>query len=143
MQIAHELAKQNIAKTIEKRVNKFNLKAKDRNFKLGDKVYMNIPQIGKGIARKLAIKWRGPMRIEKQIGKVTFVVKEINGHKTHIVHANRLTLVSRKSESSEVANDFIEEEVTALDKDLPIEPKNKQQRVLENLKIKQHSMTNG
>ena len=92
MQVAHEIAKTNIEKSIHARCDKHNAKKLRKEFQLGDLVYLYTPAVpGKRImARKFYSKWSGPYRIIEKRGPVTFKIKEVNGKKEHMVHADRL-----------------------------------------------------
>ena len=93
LQIDHEKAKKSIQDTIDKRSENFNQKKTRTEFRLGDKVYLHSPVVrNKDITRKLQPKWRGPYRIIEKKGPVTFKIREINGRKEEMVHANRLKI---------------------------------------------------
>ena len=56
--------------------NYYNAHAQAHHFEEGDLVYYYKPSSAeRGITSKLAYKWTGPYRITKQIGDVTFVLK--------------------------------------------------------------------
>lgn len=92
MQISHELAKENLAKSIESRYAKHNSRKLKREFQLGDLVFMKIVVPTKGnLAAKFQPKWKGPFRIIEKKGPVTFKIKELSGRTEHMIHAERLT----------------------------------------------------
>ena len=59
-------------------------------FNIGDIVLMQKPLTKVGLAQKLHRPYVGDFRIIKKIGKVNYVIQELNGTKTHIVHVNRI-----------------------------------------------------
>lgn len=82
--------RENLKTARDKQTYQYNKKSKDRNFYLGQLVYLHDPAIGTGLSKKLTKPWKGPYRIIEIKGPVTYRVKKLNSHKEVIVHANRL-----------------------------------------------------
>lgn len=115
MQTAHEVARNTLYESAERRAQQFNKKAKVRSFDLGDRVYLYTPHIrDKHMSKKLCASWSGPYRIIKQLGPVTFVIKEINGRKEQTVHMNRLRHAKGNEDVRYKEN---QEEVTKMESD--------------------------
>ncbi|KAG5881342.1 hypothetical protein JTB14_020592 [Gonioctena quinquepunctata] len=63
MKIAHRNAIHTIEATTDRVHGKFNTKAKELRFAIGDRVYLYQPAIQAGLTSKLTNKWIGPYRI--------------------------------------------------------------------------------
>ena len=73
----------------------YDLRAKPRSFKVGDKVLLLLPTD----SNKLLLQWRGPFEIVEVLNRVHYLVN-VNGY-IHTYHANILRLyVERKTEAS-------------------------------------------
>lgn len=60
LQQAHEIAKQNLDNTVTKRCERFNKRARNRDFCAGDRVFLHTPAIrGRNLATKFYPKWSG------------------------------------------------------------------------------------
>lgn len=90
LQLAYEMAKENLERNASNQVVQYNKKAKEVTLAPGDKVLLYNSAVMVGTSKKLAKPWTGPYRILEKIGNVTFYVQEIGTRKTQIVHANRL-----------------------------------------------------
>ena len=94
LQITHDIAKQNLEDKQAKQKTLYDEKAKEPEFKLGDKVLLqnNIQEIGK--SRKLSPKYKGPYQIVKIGPPFTYLLMDINTQvvQTSYVNANRLKL---------------------------------------------------
>lgn len=73
-----------------KRIVQYNKKTKERNYQLGDLVYLKdmAPVVGK--SKKLTKTWMGPYRVIEKVGPVTYRIKRVGGRDNQVVHANRL-----------------------------------------------------
>ena len=74
--ILQQMAHKNQMEAAGRQWNYYNAHAQAHHFEEGDLVYYYKPSSAeRGITSKLAYKWTGPYRITKQIGDVTFVLK--------------------------------------------------------------------
>ena len=75
-QLAHE--NQMLAAKQQKKFH--DAKAEAHKFKVGDTVWFHKPsQAERGVTSKLAFKWSGPYTVSKEIGPVTFILKDKDG----------------------------------------------------------------
>lgn len=93
LQIAHDIARETLKEAAFRRKRHYDKGTEGALFRVGDRVYVEQPQGGVGLARKLSPKWRGPYRVIEQLSPVTFRVREITGGAIATVHANRLKFV--------------------------------------------------
>jgi transposase InsO family protein len=91
---AYKKVRENLAKSIEAQAVYYNRKARDRDFHLGDLVYVSNPAFKRGLTRKLCKHWEGPYRIIDIKGPATYKIRKVNARKEQVVHANRLKLVA-------------------------------------------------
>ena len=84
-QLAHE--NQMLAAKQQKKFH--DAKAQAHEFKVGDTVWYYKPsQAERGVTSKLAFKWSGPYTVSKEIGPVTFILKDKDGKELpETVHA--------------------------------------------------------
>ena len=91
IEIAQQLAKENIQRTQQSMKSYYDRKAKDVDFEVGDRVWVFSPKSKKGLSRKLAHNWHGPFRISRKASPVLFFLKNSNNKKIDFaVHANRM-----------------------------------------------------
>ncbi|KAL1424674.1 hypothetical protein MTO96_019964 [Rhipicephalus appendiculatus] len=62
----------------------------DPKFKVGERVYIRVGAVMRGLARKLAAKWVGPYRIIERLSSVTMRVRNVKTRESKVVHVNRL-----------------------------------------------------
>jgi len=86
-------------------------KAKDSDFKPGDRVWLYTPQVAKGLSCKLAHLWNGPYRIIKKVSDVNVEIEESPRRKT-IVHVNRCKLYHDRQQRPTEKMDSINDNVT-------------------------------
>ena len=112
LQHAHHQAQRNIEKSIEKRCEKHNSRRLRRSYTIGDLVYLKLPSLpGKNLARKFLPKWKGLYRILEKKGPVTFKIKEVNGKKVQMVHADRLKLFKGEQDLERVQENLTDNEL--------------------------------
>ena len=90
-----------------------NKKRFTKQLNVGDIVVMWKPLTKTKLAQKLHRPYTGDYRIIKKIGKVNYIIQELNGTKQHIVHVNRILkkhtdLLEQTEHWAEVAKDIFE-----------------------------------
>lgn len=81
--------------TYTKRRNEVaNSKRRTQSYEVGDLVYLKNQSPKVGVSRKLNSNWVGPFRIVDKKSPVVFKIKEIQGTREQVVHADRLKLCS-------------------------------------------------
>ncbi|KAJ8940902.1 hypothetical protein NQ314_010542 [Rhamnusium bicolor] len=73
-----------------RRNKQYDRKTKERNFELGDLVYLKDLSTTVGISKKLAKSWKGLYRVIEVIGPVNYKIRKVNGRDEQVVHVNRL-----------------------------------------------------
>ena len=61
--------------------SQYDKKLSNVKFQVGDKVWLYIPKINKGLTKKLAKQWSGPYILVKQTSPVNFKVRNVDNHK--------------------------------------------------------------
>lgn len=87
---AYVTVRQNLSECKEKQAIQYNKTSKNREFSLGDLVYLHDPTTQVGLSKKLGKPWTGPYRVIEVKGPVTYKIRLLNGRKELVVHANRL-----------------------------------------------------
>lgn len=89
--IVQKIAKRNVSKVQEKTKETYDKKAKQPDFKVGDRVLLQCMKIPKGFSPKLHAKWEGPFYIN-HANQNTYKLRRIRDHKLvkSCIHANRL-----------------------------------------------------
>ena len=69
----------------------------------GDLVLRYTPQLKLGEGSKFHRQWQGPYEIVKQVTKVTYLVKKVQGHsrRSRVVHFSNLRFYQRRQEPAE------------------------------------------
>ncbi|KAJ8970788.1 hypothetical protein NQ317_008299 [Molorchus minor] len=102
------------------RIAQYNKKTKEKAFAIGDLVYLRDMAAKIGISKKLAKYWKGPYRVIKKIGPVTYKIQKVGTREEQVVHVNRLKPYygSKYSENEEEqVSDESEEESGKEDED--------------------------
>jgi len=94
IQLVHNLARENIAESKEKGARFYNLKAKNREFALGDLVMYRshfLSNKDQGFSSKLAPKWEGPYEVIFKVSRCAYDLKHRDtGQLVNKVHINDL-----------------------------------------------------
>ena len=91
LELAHELAHNNLQKAQLQQKFQYDKTAKEPQFQVDDLVWLHNPKRKKGLSPKLQSPWIGPYRIEVQTSPVNYRIVEMhNEKKSLLVHANRL-----------------------------------------------------
>ena len=61
--------------------SQYDKKQSNIKFQVGDKVWLYIPKVNKGLTKKLAKQWSGPYLLVKQTSPVNFRVRNVDNHK--------------------------------------------------------------
>jgi hypothetical protein len=77
------------AKARERQREQYNKRAKEFNYKVGDRVLLDIRVVKTGDSRKFTSKYRGPFRIIKVFSNETVDIAD-NTYVSQCVHVNRL-----------------------------------------------------
>ncbi|KAJ8974783.1 hypothetical protein NQ317_017433 [Molorchus minor] len=72
------------------RIAQYNKKTKEKEFAIGDLVYLRDMAAKIGILKKLAKYWKGPYQVKKKIGPVTYKIQKVGTKEEQVVHVNRL-----------------------------------------------------
>lgn len=88
---SQNIARENIQKAQQKMKAQYDKYAKERQFVVGQKVWIYTPKTKKGLSRKLLHLWHGPYRLVEQMSPVHFFVRtENNSRAKFAVHVNRM-----------------------------------------------------
>ncbi|XP_075722202.1 uncharacterized protein LOC142765319 [Rhipicephalus microplus] len=90
LQRAHNMASSTLRSAAELRKKRLGPSRRDPKFKVGERVYIRIGAVVRGLARKLAAKWVGPYRIIERLLSVTMRVRNIKTRESKVIHPNRL-----------------------------------------------------
>ena len=115
----HQLARSNAAKARLAQAKYYNYRAKKRDFRVGDRVYITnvakkakkkkgTDEKGNVDSRKFRLSWLGPYTIIARKGEVVYEVREDSSGKVITIHEDRLKLtyeskIARKTMAKEVA----------------------------------------
>ena len=91
-----KLAREELAKSQINNAKYFNVKAKSRQFRIGDQCLLLLPTH----SNKLLAKWQGPFEIVKPLSKVNYLV-HINGE-NKVYHANMIKLFLAEENQAKV-----------------------------------------
>ena len=90
MQRVREVTLERIKKNLETGRRQTNKNRSTRQFAVGDKVLLKIPQ-KKGMKKKFHLRYQGVYRVEKIINKVNLEIRSVTGRgKTQVIHQNRV-----------------------------------------------------
>lgn len=97
---SHRIAKENIQRAQQKMKLYYDLKAKEPNYEIGDRVWVFTPKPKRGLSRKLQHRWHGPYRVIQKLSPVHFRLRtcHTNREVTTTVHANRMKPVTDPDE---------------------------------------------
>ena len=84
-----ERVREESAKAREHQRNQYDVRAKEYNYKVGDKVLLSVKVVDLGDNKKFTSKFRGPFRIIKIFNNCTVDIAD-NSYKEQRVHVNRL-----------------------------------------------------
>lgn len=95
--IAHQNARQNSEAALAAQKKYYDQRAKKRDFRIGDTVYITnerkkAKRKSKEDCRKFRMAWLGPCKIMTRKGEVTYLVQHLDSGKKEVVHENRLKL---------------------------------------------------
>ena len=76
-------------KNTEKTRNEKNVKLKTREFKIGQRVLLKVPQ-RKGGRKKFHLRFKGIFRISQIIDKVNLEIRKLGSNTSQIVHIDRV-----------------------------------------------------
>lgn len=110
------VAREHMRKTADRQERQYNKNSEPISLAVGDKVFLANPAINpKGTAKKLNMRFQGPMRIVKQNG-VAFTVRDMMSGKQQTVHHNRLKKYNTFTldEIEEIEDEEEKEEVAEL-----------------------------
>lgn len=99
----NQLTREFQQKSRTKQKTQYDKKAKVRKYKVGQKVYLYVPQIKRHRVRKLARLWRGPYKITKIVSDLNVVLRIRKREVT--VHINRIKPVFERTPSSHESSD--------------------------------------
>ena len=92
--LARQIASQNMKQAQENYKQQYDKRAKDPNFELGDKVLLHCPKVPLGLKKRFHRQWTGPYYITQCKPNHTYQLREQGTDKLmgSLVHANRLKL---------------------------------------------------
>jgi transposase InsO family protein len=76
---AHELARANIQRAQAAQTEEYNERTRAAEFAPGDRVWLHVPHIKRGLSAKLTHPWHGPYRIERKVGEQTYELRAEDG----------------------------------------------------------------
>jgi len=74
----------------ERMKTRYDLKASEGGFSVGDLVWLYNPQRKRGLSPKLQRHWEGPYEVVKRINDILYRIKKLPKGKPRVVHFNRL-----------------------------------------------------
>lgn len=86
---AREEALLRIDREWARRTERINRTRRERNFDVGDLVYLHVPAVRPGHFPKFHCPWTGPHVVVKKLGRVTYEIRNETGN-NQVVHINRL-----------------------------------------------------
>jgi hypothetical protein len=86
---AHEVVRENNRKSHEKNKENYDKRAKERNFEIGEVVYLFCPAKKPGKCKKFRRVWQGPYKIIGKLSSLNYQIVDKKGKET-VVHVNRL-----------------------------------------------------
>ena len=93
LQSATAIAQENIAKAQQQMKAYYDLRAKDPQFLIGDRIWVYTPSVPEGLTKKLRHLWHGPYRIVEELSPAHFQLATCDNRRiTTKVHANRMKL---------------------------------------------------
>ena len=92
LNLARDAAVANRTKAQQRYTHYYNLRAKHREFKVGDRVLLHCTQPKVGANNKLLRPWRGPLRVEKILGHNNLLLRQEYSLFTTAVHKDRVRL---------------------------------------------------
>lgn len=90
LQRAHKVASSTLRSAAESRKNRLIPFREDPKFNVGERVYIRVSAVTRGLTKKLAPKWVGPYRIIERLSSVTVRVRDIKTREKKVIHVNRL-----------------------------------------------------
>lgn len=92
LKIVKQLTRQNLQKAQEKSKSYYDKKAKEPDFRVGNRVLLQCMKVQKGLSPKLHAKWIEPYYITNVSENNTYKLRRISDHKIlkSRIHANRL-----------------------------------------------------
>jgi len=89
LRTAYKLAAKAKQKSHQANKKLYDRKAKERNFNVGDLVYLYNPAIKSGLTQKFHWSWAGPYQITRKTSELNYEILSQN-NKRQVVHVNRL-----------------------------------------------------
>ena len=87
---AHEIARTKLRSVVQIRKRDYDLKAHERSYEVGDKVYILKTTVRPGKGRKLRSPWKGPAVIIRKI--TPYLYQVVHNRTTYVVNHDRLKL---------------------------------------------------
>jgi transposase InsO family protein len=88
---AWKLANDSLQRAHENQKRTYDQRHPEKFFEPGDRVWLFVPAVKKGLTPKLAHRWHGPYRVEQRIGNVNYSLRNVSNRKLQqIVHVQRL-----------------------------------------------------
>ena len=88
---SQSIARENIQKAQQKMKAQYDRRATDRNFAVGQKVWVYTPKTKKGLSKKLLHLWHGPFRLTEKKSFCHFMVRNMSNNRVEFaVHVNRM-----------------------------------------------------
>jgi predicted transcriptional regulator len=92
MKQAHKLARKYLKQNAIYQKRHYDLKAKERSFKVGQPVWLHDPVRKVGVCQKMTSPWKGPYLITRKIDDITYMVKKFQKQPAKAYHIDRLML---------------------------------------------------
>lgn len=92
LEMFRDISKTHAEENKSKMKNRYDNRAQEVDFQVGDTVWVYIPRLQKGLSRKLMKFWCGPYLLVERTGPVNFRVRNLENHKLLIppIHVNRM-----------------------------------------------------
>lgn len=87
---SHTLARTHLKRNVEYQKRHYDLKAKKREFKIGQPVWLYDASRKVGVCHKLTSKWKGPFLVMKRLDDLTYLVKRSRKQSSKVYHIDRL-----------------------------------------------------
>lgn len=86
----HERVRRNLQIASDRMKTRYDTKAAEGGYEVGDLVWLFNPQRRRGLSPKLQKNWEGPYKVVKRINDVVYRIQKLPRGKKRVVHVNRL-----------------------------------------------------
>jgi hypothetical protein len=100
---AHDLARQHLGEAAQRRKREYDVRVKNREFKVGDRVWYYYPRRYKGRSPKWSKMYTGPYLIVREIPPCNFVLQKSSRSQSFVTHTDKLKMCMGETPKSWLA----------------------------------------